>query len=260
MRVATKKKIVTFIRYITRIGFVKGLLLYIKVHVLHTELNIETGFLKFPITLRKSTTDLATFDQVFISRIYNLPFSFAPQYIIDCGANVGMTSIYFANRFPSAQIIAVEPEHSNFQILKKNCEPYPNIHVVNKAIAAYAGKVEVVDQGTGHYGFTIREIEPSSLNVSVNTIESASLEDIMQSFNWDHIDFLKIDIEGTEKELFSVNYQGWLSRTKSLAVEIHDRFMPGASTAVIKAIANYDFSVNGSAEGFFCERNNLDLS
>lgn len=254
MKVSTKKKIALFIRYLTRIRLLHGFLLYVKLHLLKTQ-KAKPDFLKHPVHLRPGTTDLATFDQVFVSRIYNMDLRVSPKCIIDCGANVGMASVYFANRFPEAIIVAIEPEDSNFQWLKKNCENYKNIYPIQKAVRSSSGKVKVVDSGSGHYGFKVMDIDNSDLNLTDAVVESISLDEVMKSFGWDHIDFLKIDIEGSERELFASNYNGWLSKTNALTVEIHDRFMPGSSTSVMKAVVNYDFSISGSAEGFFFEKN-----
>ena len=260
MKVSTKKKIVVFTRYLTRIGLLRGLLLYIKFHVLNIQTEVNTGFLKFPVSLRNGTSDLATFDQVFISGIYNLPYKFKPHYIIDCGANVGMASIYFANKFSESTIIAIEPEHSNFEMLTRNCEHYKNIRVLRNAVSSVNGKMEVVDTGHGHYGYQVKELEKLEHGpVTKEIIESLSLDTVMKLYAWDRIDLLKIDIEGSEKELFSNNYRQWLSKTRSIAVEIHDHFVPGTSTAVIKAVINFDFSISGSAEGFFFVRNDMNV-
>ena len=44
------------------------------------------------------------------------------QLYIDAGANIGLTSIYFANKFPNAKIVALEPEIDNYIILQKNIQ------------------------------------------------------------------------------------------------------------------------------------------
>jgi FkbM family methyltransferase len=46
--------------------------------------------------------------------------------IIDCGANIGLSTIWHARQFPEARIIAVEPGQSNLEIAAKNLAAYPN--------------------------------------------------------------------------------------------------------------------------------------
>ena len=68
------------------------------------------------ITLRGATTDVACFEKVFISKEYSSPFEYSPQVIVDAGANVGMATLYFASRYPTARILAIEPESANFKM------------------------------------------------------------------------------------------------------------------------------------------------
>src|SRR5438128_3211500 len=67
---------------------------------------------RYPIMLRSGTSDLATFEQIFVWEDYDLPMIGMPELIIDGGANIGCATIYFANRFPNARIIAVEPDEA----------------------------------------------------------------------------------------------------------------------------------------------------
>jgi hypothetical protein len=86
---------------------------------------------KEPIYLRVPSSDLDTFEQVFRNGEYDFRAS-NPRFIIDAGANVGLASILFASRYPSARIIAIEPEQSNFDLLKENVAPYPSITPARK--------------------------------------------------------------------------------------------------------------------------------
>jgi hypothetical protein len=88
----------------------------------------------------------------------------------------------------------------------------------------------------------------------VSTIEEAditsiTLDEILDSNNWDTIDILKIDIEGAEKQLFESNYQNWLPKTKVIMVETHDRMIPKCSYTVMNTINEYDFVLYFATEG-----------
>ena len=71
------------------------------------------------------------------------------------------------------------------------------------------------------------------------------------------IDILKIDIEGSEKEVFQHGYADWLPKIKVLIIELHDRMVPGASAAVFSAINQYDFSVDIKGENLVFTNNRL---
>ena len=85
---------------------------------------------EFPFYLRIPSFDVVTFEHVFLRQEYRFDAKTSPRTIVDAGANIGLSSIYFSNRFPGAKIIAIEPEDGNFEMLKRNTMPYDNIIAV----------------------------------------------------------------------------------------------------------------------------------
>src|SRR5260370_13944534 len=79
------------------------------------------------VVLRRQTTDLRCLEKVFVSDEYDSPFQLSPRVIVDAGANVGMATLFFAQRDPEAKILAIEPEASNFEMLKQNCQSLSNV-------------------------------------------------------------------------------------------------------------------------------------
>src|SRR5262245_15773023 len=68
----------------------------------------------FPVTLRTHTSDLLVFEQVLYREEYApLKGLGEPRLILDCGANVGYTSVYLLNHYPHARLIAIEPDAGN---------------------------------------------------------------------------------------------------------------------------------------------------
>ena len=80
-----------------------------------------------PVVIRKGTTDIEVFKAIFVRRNYRFPVDIKPKLIIDGGAYVGYSSLYFSLKYPQAIIIAVEPDNSNFEMLEKNTINFPNI-------------------------------------------------------------------------------------------------------------------------------------
>ncbi|WP_445731692.1 FkbM family methyltransferase [Mariniflexile sp.] len=199
---------------------------------------------RFPVVLRNNTTDVTVFYQVFLARSYSIKVKEMPRVIIDCGANIGLSAVFFKNKFPEAKIIALEPEHSNFEMLKKNTKMYEGIHCINKGIWNKSTNLIIKDNNLGNWGFMVEEVDNDS------TISATSIEEIMCEFNIDHIDILKVDIEGSEKELFERNFEKWLSKTKILIIELHDGLRAGASKSVFNAISKYDFHMVRKDENF----------
>ena len=74
--------------------------------------------------------------QVFLDNEYDFRAVERPQVIVDAGANIGLASILFANRYPQAKILAIEPEHDNFNLLADNVRSYDNIVPLQAALGA----------------------------------------------------------------------------------------------------------------------------
>jgi len=204
--------------------------------------------IRFPVNLRKGTSDDAVYGQIFSKREYEIDFGFEPQTIVDCGANIGLSAVFFKNKFPRAKIIAVEPEPSNFAMLKLNTRPYENIVCLNNGIWNRTAPLVIEDLGWDKWGFVVREAQQNEKA----DIHAISLKNIMETHGLETIDVLKIDIEGSEKELFSSDYDFWLSRTKVLFVELHDHLRKGASHAFFKAMLDYEFAAGGIGENIIC--------
>ena len=224
---------------------VQGILLLFKRNISFFKFfNVLIPKYKYSIELRNNTTDICVFYQVFLARSYDIYYGIEPKLIIDCGANIGLSAIYFKNRFPNAKIIAVEPEKSNFELLKKNTEKYTNIFCVQSGIWNKSANLIIKDDSVGNWGFLVEEVNYQSNDI----IPAISINDIIDKYGINQIDILKIDIEGSEKELFEMNFENWLKITKVLIIELHDGLKPGASKSFFKAISRYDFHMSRKNE------------
>lgn len=190
-----------------------------------------------PLYLRAHTTDLPAFVQIFQLRDYEFPLAGEPQFIIDGGANVGYASVFFANKYPQAKIIAVEPEESNCRLFAKNCAGYPNIELVPAAIWGRTGRVRIKDIGLGSWGFVVEEAAADD----PRSVAAVTIAELLHRSGKSRIDILKLDIEGAEQDVFSGAYASWLEKVNVLIIELHDHLTPGCSAAFSAAIGQYDF-------------------
>ena len=89
-------------------------------------LKIKPREAKYPVFFRSgNSSDMTVFDQVFVANEYAcLRNISSPRLILDLGANVGYSSVYFLNCFPTATVMAVEPDPDNFELCRKNLAPY----------------------------------------------------------------------------------------------------------------------------------------
>lgn len=193
-----------------------------------------------PIYLRNGTSDMFVYKQILVDNEYDLDLGFVPQVILDCGANIGLASIYFKRRYPLSKVICIEPESNNFELLKKNVENIEGVYCHKSAIWDVSQDLSVNDIGNGYWGYIVSPNNDSSCN----EVRSIGIYEIMQMYDIDTIDILKIDIEGSEVELFRSNYDLWLPKTKLIIVELHDELKAGCSKSLFTALKEYDFKVS----------------
>lgn len=239
-------------KYISVFGMAKGLAAFLQTQSGKGEAVFSVGASKHPIHLRRSTSDIDVFNQVFLVQEYKWPMPQTPGFIVDCGANIGLTSIYFARNYPHAQIIAVEPEETNFEVLKRNARGYTTIECVQSGIWNKDTFLKVEDPSAEKWEFTFRETDQAA-----GATPALCIGTILKRYNRKEIDILKIDIEGSEREVFSSNFEDWLPHTKTIMIELHDNMKKGCSRAFFSALLKYDFSfdVRGRGKTLICTRN-----
>jgi FkbM family methyltransferase len=191
-----------------------------------------------PLAMRLGSSDVPTFRKVLIECEYELPVHAEPKTIVDAGANVGFSAVYFAERFPDAQIVAIEPERSNFEMLRRNVAPFRNVTCLRKALVGSPRTVPIVDAGEGFWGFQAAAPGESVRRPVVDEVEGITVLDVMRQSGWDRIDLLKVDIEGSEVEVFDTA-RGWIDDVDIIVVELHDRFKRGCSLAFYGATAAF---------------------
>ena len=195
--------------------------------------------LRHPLWIRLRTSDAEVYEEVILDKEYDFYTGFTPRTIVDVGANCGMTSLFYANRYPDARVIAVEAEFSNYSALVSNTSAYPNVIPIHAALWRSNGQVEVFPpwprwKGWGKWGFRVRE---------GTGCRAVTLPTLMREVGADVIDILKIDVEGAEREIFADC--DWMDRIKLLAIELHDRDTPGCSEAVGSVTTNYQKTQRG---------------
>ena len=243
-------------RHISKFGLLPGCKIYLSNYYgTKRYLNIHVPGLPNKVALRNGTSDAHCFNQVFVDLDYDFDIGFEPTRIIDCGANIGLSSLFFHRKYPNATVVAVEPETSNFTMLEKNVRPYTNIKCLNNGIWNKTVNLEISSENSENekWGFTVKEINHSS-NTSIKAV---TIIDIMNQFKMDEIDILKMDIEGSELEVFSSNYESWLPKTRILMIELHDRGKKNCSKTFFQSLFKYDFSINQYHRGeiIMCIRN-----
>ncbi len=173
-----------------------------------------------------------------------------PKLIIDCGAYVGYSSVYFLNKYPESHIIAVEPDKKNFEICQKNLFPYRSrVSLIQAAVWPFKTKLIVYHDMPSkgrEWGLKVKECKGEE-EPCVNAV---NIHDILSESDFDHIDILKIDIEKAEKEVFSNNVNKWLHKVRNIFIELHDQ---ESEEIFFKALSFYNYTLSKSDELTVCE-------
>jgi len=173
-----------------------------------------TNILGKPFKFHDGASFVVTYNELFKDGIYEFKPSGVANKILDCGANMGLSVIYFALKYPHHQIIAFEPEKLVFDILKENVESFglKNVELHQKAVWIKNDKLEFFTDGG--MGGRVNNRYPNQIPT---IIEAVPLLDYFK----EDIDFLKIDIEGAEDEVLKYCGEN-LRKAKNIFFEYHN--------------------------------------
>ena len=237
-------------RYLINLGLVNGFYVFCQVELLNLAKVKMPGY-AYPMFLRPGTSDKKVFREVFLFRLYNFAVPIEVKTIVDGGANIGLSAVYFANRFKNSVVYAIEPEGSNIQMLERNSAPYPNIKIIRSALWYRDTFLKIKNLGEAKWAFSVQECKEGELD----SFRGISIPTWMRENSIDNLDLLKLDIEGSEKELFQFDTDRWLPKTKVIVVELHDWMKAGCSASFFTALGKYPISVT-IHEGMLVVHNN----
>ena len=219
--------------------------------------------------LRPGTTDADVFEQIFLQRQYDMRLF--PQYeaisryppadmlVLDCGAYIGLSTIWFSERFPGARIYAVEPDTENYALLVQNTRDLPNVVPVNAAVWDRECWLMVADPGpqVPKYAVTVVECDEERSDL----VEATTIPKLMACAGSRDCMVVKLDIEGSESAVFRSNTD-WLDAANVVLIELHDWLYPGRhrSRNFFRALLKHDFEVVLSGENLICFQEVTDVS
>jgi FkbM family methyltransferase len=145
-------------------------------------------------------SELEVLREVFLEREYALELQSEPTVILDLGSNVGASIVFFRARYPQARIVAVEPDPRAFARLRANVAQLDGVTVLNLA-AAGADDRRPFYQATESWLSSLHLPEGESASSESIEVETRTLESLLAELGIDHVDLLKIDVEGAEEEI-----------------------------------------------------------
>lgn len=262
--------------YVRRFGIFHGIKLLFQIEAkinLPQKSNIVNRYYlpesKSPVYLRKCIGDHATFWQCLVQNQYD--FSKFPQakklqeeydqksdisqgtLIIDCGGNIGLSAIWFAKKFRKSKIYVIEPDIENIEILNMNIQAFSDqIIPIKGGIWSDSSYAKISNPKSGPASF---QLESTLTSDFTNVIQCFTIDQICELANNRFPLIVKLDIEGSQDNLFSKNTE-WVNRTNLITLELDDWLLPwqGTSRNFFKCLSQYDFDYLLGGESIFCFR------
>ena len=175
----------------------------------------ETNLFGKTLKITDSFWYIHTLDELFIDEVYRFKTSNFEPIIIDCGSNVGLSILYFKRLYPNSKIIGYEPDNDIFELLRKNIDTFElkDVQIHQKAVWINEEPLTFFKEGT--LGGHLIDNE-STANDKILIVPTIRLKSLLK----EKIDFLKIDIEGSEYTVLH-DCKEELINVENLFVEYH---------------------------------------
>ncbi len=168
------------------------------------------------VFLRANGIDTRTFWEVLVAEIYgDGPPLRRGATVIDAGANIGLSSIFFLEHADDVRVIAIEPEPTNCSLFRRNAAS-GRATLYEGAVSAHAGEAQLQVRGPTSHAL----VPKGDKNAVMLRVRAYTLDDLAERETLDHVDILKVDIEGTEHFLFEHRI-ALLANTDRILIEIH---------------------------------------
>lgn len=163
------------------------------------DLNKKLTLLDYNLNYIDYKTCIGLIGEIFCDRLYEFQCATEAPLIVDAGANIGISALYFKHRYPGSRIICFEPDPKTFELLKVNCEinRLSNVDLYQVALSHQGGEAPFYSDASGknYVGMSLnKRLQGKGYPLRTTTIQTGKLS----SFINEKIDFLKLDIEGSE--------------------------------------------------------------
>lgn len=198
---------------------------------------------QFKVSANSYSTLSFLFKEIFISQDYFFETDTAKPVIIDCGANIGMSVLFFKFIYPHCSIIAFEPNPQAFNFLKKNIEQnnLKDVELYNSALSDKEGETD----------FFIGDNESILLASTIAERGGGKIFKIkldkVSNYLKDQVDLIKIDIEGSESQVLNdLVLTGKIKKSENYIIEYHHRInrQKSSLSTFIKPFEDADFEYN----------------
>lgn len=186
-----------------------------------------------------------TFLEIFIVEDYYFETKNKNPYILDCGGNIGMATLYFKWIYPESTIDVFEMEPSNIDLLENNIKSnnLTDVNIIKKAVSNENGTMTLF--GGRRAGTIFKTLINEQVKKDYTYAESKIIIDTVKLSEYitKPVDFLKIDIEGAESNVFvDLDSSGKMAQVEKITLEFH-RFSSDENklSTIVDVLEKYDF-------------------
>lgn len=177
-------------------------------------------------------------EDIFVKRTLAFTSASLSPRILDCGANIGLASLFFRRAYPAARITAFEADPALFAILDANLKTNGAGAVETRHAALWTSTGTLTFQCEGSDSGMISTL-PGAVEGRAMTVPSLRLRDVLDE---GPVDLLKLDIEGAE-DVVLADCEPVLRNVKALVMDLHE-FDPAVRQAprVLERLTRAGFS------------------
>jgi FkbM family methyltransferase len=208
---------------------------------------------QLPHTLKarlRESSDMSVFGQIFVDEEYAcLRDLKSVSLVLDLGANVGFSSVYFLSSFPGSRLVAVEPDERNVAVCQANLMAYGNRALLLHG-AAWSERTRLrLSRDTFGDGREWSTQVRSPADGSAGEIEAWDVGTLIEMAGAQQVDLLKVDIERAELAVFGDTAKLWLPRIRNICIELHG---PDCQQVFFRALKDFDYELGHSGELTVC--------
>jgi FkbM family methyltransferase len=185
----------------------------------------QERFLGFDVHFPNYEQFTIVFNEIFVPQVYRFTPSRPDPLIFDCGANIGMSVLYFKWMYPQSRIVAFEPDPATFELLKRNVEAnrLQDVELHCEAVGGEPGSVPF-HYLEGYPGWlTQSTVMRASAESKTRMVPMVTLSPLIH----EEVDLLKVDTEGSEAGTFAeLEASGKLRNIRAMVLEYHHHMEP----------------------------------
>ena len=198
----------------------------------------------FKVTAYSYNALIYLFREIFLSNEYYFETVKSSPKIIDCGANIGMSILFFKNQYPDCSIMAFEPNPYAFELLEKNVKQnnLSNVQLFNIGLSNIDGKIDFFtndNKGSMKGSFISERGGDNKISVAIKKLSSF--------IDTNTFDMIKIDVEGAEIQLLDdLITEDKIEQSDRYIIEYHHRIDEAKSefSTFIKPFEDKNFEYN----------------